>query len=197
MASFLLSEVFIVEKTIASGHSDLDDLICESTVCTSEHQAYCEAIKNMIRCAMDKNCDSEEEESLRYELAKTMRRRGISVERRYKRLKDLIIGASRAFNAEKTYYTVKRSAIIAHEEVDEQALIMKALEQLGASGGTSNELNGGDAPPGARNLRPTPRDPSLRGCGRVLPPLPVNEEGLARKRAREHDTRPCHSYFRP
>lgn len=194
MASFLLSEVYIVERTIASGHSDLDDLTCESTVCTSEHQAYCEAIKNMIRCAMDKNCDTEEEESLRYELAKTMRRRGISVERRYKRLKDLIIGASRAFNAEKTYYSVKRSAIIAPEEVDEQALITNLLEQLGAS----NENVSDAAPGGATRIpRQAPRDPSLRGRGRVLPPLPVNEEGLARKRAREHDPRPCHNFFRP
>ncbi|XP_024392999.1 uncharacterized protein [Physcomitrium patens] len=191
MASFLLSEVYIVERTIASGHAELDDLTCEATVCTSEHQAYCEAIKNMIRFALDKNCDSEEEESLRYEMTKTMRRRGISVERRYKRLKDLIIGASRAFNAEKTYYTVKRSAIVAQEKVDEEAMIIDALKQLGAMDEKAEE------PPkrASRNATQAPRDPSLKGRGRVLPPLLAHEQGLARKRARDHDSRLHHNIF--
>ena len=194
MAQFMVKEVYLVERTIASGHPDLDDMACEATVCASEHQAHCEAVKNMVKFALDKNCTQEEEDSLRYELVKTMRRRGISMERRYKRLKDLIIGASRAFNAEKTYYNVKRSEILAHEAVDEDRLIREALEHLGV---TPDSKPG--PPPGTttcssvkRKTRQGPRDSSStqnRGFGRVLPPLAANQEGLARTmRAREQQT---------
>lgn len=180
MASFLLSEVYTVEKVISSGHADLDDLTCEATVCTDAHQAYCEAIKNMISCALDKNCDSEEEESLRYELAKTMRRKGITAEKRYMRLREVIIGASRTFNAEKTFYNVKRTPILPAAVVDEEKIITDALELLGESSVVDK------AGKASSSRKATPRHPSLKGCGRVLPPLPSNEEGLARmmKRAR-------------
>lgn len=183
MASFLLTEAYIVEKVIASGHADLDDLTLEATVCTNAHQAYCEAIKNMILCALEKNCDSEEEEHLRYELVKTMRRRGITAEKRYKRLKDVMIGASRTFSAEKTYYNVRRTPIIPAAVVDEETMITDALQLLGESANKASDAPGCSS---ARNVtKQAPRDPSLRGCGRVLPPLPANEEGLARmKRAR-------------
>jgi len=180
MASFLLSEVFVVEKIIASGHADLDDLTCEATVCIEAHQAYCEATKHMIRCALEKNCDSEEEDSLRYELVKTMRRRGLSAEKRYQRIKEVLIGASRTFSAEKTYFNVKRTPILAACVVDEERMITDALQLLGESEGKDPSAAGCSS---ARKA--TPRDKSMKGRGRVLPPLPANEEGLARmKRAR-------------
>ena len=171
-----------MEKILASGHPDLDDLPCESTVCTSVQQAYCEATKNMIGAALDKNCDGAEEESLRCELVRAMRKKGVSAEKRYLKIKDIIINASRAFHAEKTYYTVKRSAIIPYKEADEETMIAEALKMLGET-----DDKAGDAPgTSARNGRQLSRDPSLRGRGRVVPPLPRNEEALARKRAR-HD----------
>lgn len=184
MASFLLSEVYIVEKVLSAGHPDLDDLTCEATVCTSLQQAHCEAIRSMVSAALEKNCDREEEESLRYELVKTMRRRGVTPEKRYQTLKEIIINASRVFGAEKTYYTVKRSAIVPHREYDEETMVADALKLLEE---TEPEKADDAAGSSGRNARSqAPRDLSLRGRGRVSPALPRNEEGLSRKRAREH-----------
>lgn len=169
-----------MEKIISSGHADLDDLTCEATVCTEAHQAYCEATKHMIQCALEKNCDSEEEESLRYELVKTMRRKGLSAEKRYQRVKEVLIGASRTFNAEKTYFNVKRTPILSACVVDEERMITEALQLLGEPEGKDPSAAGCSS-----SRKAAPRDKSMKGRGRVLPPLPANEEGLARmKRAR-------------
>lgn len=196
MASFLLSEVFILEKVIASGHADLEDLTCEATVCTDVHQAYCEAIKNMISCALDKNCDGAEEESLRQELIKTMRRRGITAEKRYKRLRDVIIDASRSFSAEKTYYNVKRTAILPAAVVDEDKMVTDALQLLGAESSleTGKASSSAAASKGSSSRKSTTRNPSLKGCGRVLPSLPENEEGLSRMMKRARSDNDFHLY---
>lgn len=88
----MLSEVYIVERVIASGHADLEDLTCEARVCTSEQQAYCEAISSMIQFSHDEDYDADEEENLRIELSKAMKRKGVNLEKRYRTIKDLIIG---------------------------------------------------------------------------------------------------------
>ncbi|KAG0629837.1 hypothetical protein M758_1G133900 [Ceratodon purpureus] len=173
MASFLLSEVYLVERVLASGHPDLDDLTCEATVCTTRQQAYCEAIRNMISAACDhKNCEAEEEECLRLELVKAMRKKGFTPEKRYLTLKEIIINASHAFQAEKTYYNVKSSSIVPHRDYDDVTMCSEALHLLG------EPEKAADAPGSSSR--------NVRDRGRALPPLSPNEEGLSRKKAREH-----------